>query len=122
MVYKNYPYSVIATAISALSSCFSFVLMLAAIYCLISLESIPVKLITVILLIAASVFFFVYMSRTLPDKVAEKDFSKKIKTSVNVAYLFCRDHPEHFDEVAADNSAFAEKYHLDENNKLVKNK
>ena len=118
--YKIYQYSAKATLCSVFFSILALLLAGLAISCFYQIEN-PVLMIGgVILCAAAAVFSFVYMSRILPDKIAEKDFAVKIKTSPKTAYAYCKEHPELFDEVAAENPAFAEKYRLNEEGKVVK--
>lgn len=69
---------------------------------------------------ALAVYFWVCLSGTLSDKIAEKDFAVKIKTSANVAYLYYKDNPEEFEKIATENPAFAEKYCKNEKGKIVK--
>lgn len=120
--YKVYRYSNKATAVSALSSLGAVVLFILGCACFGAVENMALKVIGGILALAAAFFCFVYMSRILPDKIAEKDFAVKIKTSANVALLYCKDHPDQFEAVAAENPAFAAKYRMDENGKIVKNR
>lgn len=122
MIYKVYRYSNKATVVSALSSLLAVILFILGCACFGAVESMALKIIGGVISLAAAFFCFVYMSRILPDKIAEKDFAVKIKTSVNVALIYCKDHPEQFEEIAAGNPAFAAKYHMDEKGKIVKNK
>lgn len=120
IVYKVYRYSNKATAVSAVSSCAAMICLILAFFFFSQLENTVAKVVSAVLCGAAAVFLFVYMSRILPDKIAQKDFAVKIKTSPRVALLYCKDHPEHFEAVAAENPGFAEKYCMDENGKIVK--
>lgn len=122
MVYKVYRYSNKATAVSAISSLAAVILAILGIGQFTMAVESAIHFILGAIIVIAAVFCFVYLSRILPDKIAEKDFAVKIKTNANVALLYCKDHPEMFEEVAAGNPAFAAKYRMDENGKIVKNK
>lgn len=118
--YKVYRYCNKATAVSGFSSGAALILVMLAFFSWSQIGNIAARIALTVLCAAAAIFFFVYMSRILPDKIAEKDFAVKIKTSASVALLYCKDHPEHFDAVAAENPAFAAKYCKDEKGKIVK--
>lgn len=120
--YKNYKYSTLATLVSGISSLGAVVLFILGCFGGSLIDSKPIKIVVMVISIAAAFFIFVYCSRILPDKIAEKDFAKKIKTSAAVALLYCNDHPDEFDAIAAENPNFAAKYRKDENGKIVKNK
>lgn len=120
--YKVYRYSNKATAVSGISSLGAVVLFILGCACFGKIESTVLKILGGVVLLGAAIFCFVYCSRILPDKIAEKDFAVKIKTNANVALLYCKDHPEEFERIAAGNPAFASKYRKDENGKIVKNK
>jgi hypothetical protein len=120
MFYKVYRYSTKATIFSVLTSAAALIFALLAILSFKSFESIVMKVLGTVVCLAAAVFFFGYLSRIYADKIAENDFEQKIKTSVSVALLYCRDHPEQFEEIAAGNDEFAAKYCKNEKGKIVK--
>lgn len=118
--YKLYKYSTKATLLSAGASVLSFLLALLAIASLSDIENGPLAFIKLIVFAALAVFCFVYLSRMLPDKVAQKDLQKKLRTKPKFAYQFCKENPQYFEAVAAENPQFAEQYRMDENNQIVK--
>lgn len=118
--YKMYKYSVKATLLSAFSSFLSLILALFAVGSLSDIDNGISAFVKLILFAAAAVFCFVYLSRQLPDKIAKKDFDKKIKTNAKFAYSFCKENPQYFESVAAENPEFAEKYRMDADGKIVK--
>lgn len=120
--YKVYKYSNKATLISLLFRLLALIFAVVAIGGGTAIDSVVLKVIIIIVCVAGAVFSWMYLSGTLSDKIAEKDFAVKIKKSANVALLYCKDHPEEFDAIAAENPAFAAKYRMDENGKIVKNK
>lgn len=120
--YKMYPYSVKATLLSAGSSVLAFVLALLAILSFSNIDNIILKVLAVAVLAAGAVFSFVYLSRQLPDKIAEKEFNTRIVSDAKYAYNYCSQNPQHYDAVAQGNPDFAEKYCLNEKGKVVKRK
>lgn len=118
--YKYYPYSPKATALSAFGNLGALLGIIGAVASFYgyskSLLFIPLGIICA----AFAGFCFFYVSLRLSKKVAETDSIKNIKTKYNYAYMYCKDHPEMFEEIAAENAAFAARYTKDENGKIVK--
>ncbi|MBR2284512.1 MAG: hypothetical protein IJ874_08880 [Ruminococcus sp.] len=121
MVYKMYTYSVKATAVSVLGSMLAFFAAIGAAACFNAVKSSSFNVIPGIILALLAVFFFVYVSRKLPDKVAEKDVDKKLRTNVKFAARYCKDNPAMFEAVCEMNPELAEQYHLTDEGKLEKN-
>ena len=119
--YKMYTYAPKATCLSVLSSVFSIISFIGAIACFYTISG-SMKYILAVLLLALAVFLFVYCSRILPDKVAEKESEKNITTKARYALIYCKEHPEEYAAIAAVNEAFARKYMLNEAGKIVKRK
>ncbi|MCD7811057.1 MAG: hypothetical protein LUG91_04290 [Ruminococcus sp.] len=120
MFYRVYKYSNKATLISLLFRLIAFIFGVMAIGLFQADLGIAVRVAGIVIFAALAVYFWVCLSGTLSDKIAEKDFAVKIKTSANVAYLYCKDNPEEFEKIAAENPAFAEKYCKNEKGKIVK--
>ena len=60
--------------------------------------------------------------RKLIDRLAEKWSDQNIRTKPRFAALFCRQHPEAYEEICSYNADFAQKYQMDDNGKLIKRK
>lgn len=118
--FKEYRYSTKATFFSAFFSLVSIAFLILIIYCFLCIENPVLMFLGVVASAAAAVFCYVYVSRTLADKIAEKDFKKKITTNVRFAYEFCKQNPEYFESVAADNPDFSEKYRMDSDGIIYK--
>lgn len=119
--YKLYTYAPKATCVSVISSMLSIISLIGAIACFYVLSDF-IKYVLAVLLLALAVFLFVYCSRILPDKIAEKESEKNITTKARYAFTYCREHPEAYEALVAKNAAFAEKYMLNEAGKVVKRK
>ena len=117
--YKIYQYSVKATACSVVFSLVSLLLAVLAIACF-NLSNPVLTVLGVVFFAAAAVFCYIYLSRKLPDKIAEKEFNKKITTNAKFAYRFCKQNSGYFESVAAQNPEFAENYMLNDEGKVVK--
>ncbi len=116
--YKTYRYSVGATVLSAVSSAMSVMMVIGGIACFGSDQ-----IVVGILLIVAGAACFWFLSRKLPDKVAVKSGVKNIHTKPNYAFLFCQEHPEFYEQLAAEIPKFGEKYMRDPaTGKVVKRK
>lgn len=118
--YKLYKYSTKATLLSAGASLLSLILALFAIASLSDIDNGASAFIKLIIFAVLAVFCFVYLSRILPDKVAQNDLKKKLQTKPKFACRFCNENPGTFEAVAAENPQFAEQYHLNEEGKVVK--
>ena len=119
MIYKVYNYSAKATIAANLFLFGSILVGGIGICFATSIASEPVKGILGIILIAAAIFLYV-STRKIPDKIAEEDFEKNIRTSVRLAVNYCSRNPAKFDEVCAINPEFAAKYTKNEKNRIVK--
>ncbi len=118
--YKLYKYSTKATLLSAGSSVLAFFSALFAVASFSDIDNGPLVLIRIIFFAALAVFCFVYLSRILPDKVAQNDLKKKLQTKPKFVCRFCNENPGTFEAVAAENPQFAEQYCLNEDGKVVK--
>ena len=110
--YKNYQYAPIATLVSGLSS----VLAVCAVIGGLALFGIRGGS----ALIALAAFLFFYCSRTLPDKMSEKESDKNIRTKASYALMYCKENPEAYDQLIAENMDFARKYIRNNEGKIVK--
>lgn len=120
IIYKMYQYSVKATLCSAVFSVVALLLAGIALVAFTNIEGIVIRLLVTAVCGAGAVFSFVYLSRQLPDKIAEKDFDNKIRNKPKFAYSYCKQNPDKFDAVAEINPEFAQMYYKDENNKIQK--
>lgn len=111
--FNEYRYSVKATFFSAFFCMAAFLFIIPGIYCFCYIKNPVLMALGIILSVAGGVFTYLYLGKTVADKIAEKDFKKKITSNVKFAYEFCRQNPEYFESVAEDNPDFAEKYRMD---------
>lgn len=118
--YKVYKYSNKATFASAFSGLLSLVLFILACFSYSFFENVALKFGGIIVGLLLAVFCFIYLSRMLPDKIAESDFEKKITTNVKFAYRYCKENPGSYEMVSQKNPEFAELYRIDEEGKLYK--
>ncbi len=118
--YKNYPYSPLATLISALANVFGVGLAVGGIAMIASGLKDFGMILGGVVMIALAVFCFVYVGRKLTDKLSQKWSEKNIRTKPRYALQYCRQHPEAYAELAKLNPAFGEKYMMGENGKVVK--
>ena len=118
--YKNYPYSPLATFLSICTSLFAMLFAVFAFVCI--LQKTLVYILVAILLAAAAAFLWLYVYRKLIDRLAEKWSDQNIRTKPRFAALFCRQHPEAYEEICSYNADFAQKYQMDDNGKLIKRK
>ena len=118
--YKSYPYAPSMTFCSAFTML--GILLSGAFGIVLAIQLEAVKLIIGALLIALALYlYFIVYRKKIPAKAAEIS-KKNIETKPGFALQFCRENPQAYDEIAAVNSAFAEKYELGENGKIVKRK
>lgn len=120
IVYKTYRYSGWATVFSALMSVIAVCCLFGAIYFISAINESLINVFIAIIFLGLAAFFFFYLSRTYADKIDEKSLKKKLRTKPKFAYRFCKENPGTYEAVAAENPEFAEQYHLDENNQVVK--
>lgn len=120
--YKQYPYAPVATLVSVLSSVGAILAAIGAVFFFFNTNGQIGRILLAILLAALAVFLFVYVSRKLPDQMAEKESKQNILTKPRFAYLYCKEHPEAYESIAAENLAFADKYMRNEAGKIVKRK
>ena len=118
--YTYYPYSPKATALSAFGNLGGLLGLIGAVFLFYSYSKSILFIPLGIVCAAFAAFCFFYVSMKLSKKVAETDGEKNIRTKYNYAYMYCKDHPEMFEEIAAVNTAFAARYTKDENGKIVK--
>lgn len=116
--YRNYPYSPLATLLSVCTSLFAMLFAVFAVVCI--LQKTLVYILAAILLAGIAAFLWLYVYRRLIDRLAEKWSEQNIRTKPRFAALYCREHPEAYGELCAQNAEFAQKYRLDENGKLRK--
>ncbi|MCR5782987.1 MAG: hypothetical protein K6G90_09680 [Clostridia bacterium] len=120
--YKSYPYSPIATLVSLVFSLHAAALIIGGVllfkeavteetylYCLIA-----------VLLAAVGVLIYIFGSKKLSAKIAEKNGMKNIKTKAKYARRFVQEHPEAYEQLIRENPDFAEKYVRDESGKIVR--
>jgi len=120
--YKYYQYSPLATLVSGLSSGLSYASLIIGIVLIANFKKGgTVYVVSGIGLIVLAVGLFI-ISRILPDKINAKAAPKNIRTKVPYTLIYCREHPEEYDELVKMNPAFGEKYMLTDEGKVVKRK
>ena len=121
--YKSYPYAPKATALSGCSACGTFLCVIGAI-CMIALgvqKSLLWILPAAALLALAAFLFLVVYRKKVPEK-AKAETEQNIATKGSFAAMYCRQHPEAYEQLMKTNQDFAEKYTLNEKGKIVKKK
>lgn len=118
IMYKVYDYSVKATLLANLRNFGAIILAAFGIVFIFEQSSISKKIIGILLVVAAVVLFF--LLKNLPDKIAEEDFDRKIRSNAKFAYRYCCRYPERYEAVCEVNQEFAENYYVNEKNKIVK--
>ena len=121
--YKSYPYAPKATALSALCSCVCFLAVVGAI-CMIALgaaNSFLWIVLGVVLLAGAAALYFLVYRKAIPRK-AREETQKNIATKGSFAAMYCRQHPDAYEQLMQTNPDFAQKYTRNEKGKIVKQK
>ncbi len=118
--YKDYKYAPTMTLLSLGVEIVGFIALIAGIALIMQLE--VLKIIIGVLLVALAVYiYFDIYKKKIPAK-AEEIGRKNIETKVSFALIYCQSNPDAFEEIAAVNTKFAEKYEKNENGKIVKKK
>lgn len=117
--YKSYPYAPAMTFCSALTSFGALLCLCFGIVLVINLSAISV---IGALLIALAVFLYFDVYKKIIPKKAEEMTKKNIETKAGYALQYCRANPQAFEEIAAVNQEFAEKYERNQDGKIVKRK
>ena len=121
--YRSYPYAPSATLLSAVGNAFAFLMGVGGIVCFVMAKNNPVLMIILgILLIAAAVCCWYFLGRKIPDKISQSISEKNIRTKANYAAMYCRQHPEAYASLCAQNPDFAAKFMFNEKGKLVRRK
>ncbi len=123
LFYKSYPYAPKASLLSALSACGSYLLVIGAI-CMVALgvqKSFLWILPAIAILAGAAALYFLVYRKIVPEK-ARAETERNIKTKASFAAMYCRQHPEAYEELMRVNPDFAAKYTLNENGRVVKQK
>ena len=120
--YKNYPFSPLATLISALANVVGLFAAIGAIFLITLVRSNAAILIPAVLLAALAVFLIVYVGRKMTDKLSEKWSDQNIRTKPRFAYQYCMQHPEAYQQLAEINPEFGAKYMINEKGKIAKRK
>lgn len=115
MVYRYYPYSPLATLLSLLTTLGA---VLAAVFGVLLLSD--KHIIVGVLLIVLGAFLYLYVELKLVDRLGQKWSEENIRTKPATAFRYCRQHPEAFEQLCAENPAFAEEYEMNEKGKVVK--
>lgn len=55
-----------------------------------------------------------------PTKMSEKESEKNIRTKASYALMYCKENPEAYDQLIAENMDFARKYIRNNEGKIVK--
>ena len=121
--YRNYPYSFKATLLSILINLWALGTFAGGLYMALVYKANRALGIAVgVVLIAITLFLFIYVGWILLDKIAAKWSAENIKTKPNVAYQYVAAHPQEYQRICEENPAFAEKYTVNEKGRLVKRK
>ena len=122
--YRYYQYSRLATLVSVTSSALAFssafigAILTAGFF----KDYNVVYIVSGIGLLALATFLYFYCSKVLSAKINAKAAPKNIKNKVPYTLIYCREHPEEYDELAKANPAFGEKYMLTDEGNVVKRK
>ena len=117
--YKYFPYSPLATI---LSLCCTLGGALALVFAInLFLNPSPLGIVAAVLLAAVGVFlFYLYFKKI--DEIGGKWSEQNIRTKLNYAIRFCKEHPEAYEELSTLHPELGEKYEINEKGKLVKKK
>ena len=108
-----------ATSISAFANILALMFLILGI-------GLPVRIggvtgvIMAILVLGLAPFLAFFAGRKWTDKIAEKHSWENITTKADVGLLYVEDHPEEYERIRRLNTAFAEKYTMDAQGKIVK--
>lgn len=117
--YKSYRYCDMATSISAFANILALMFLILGI-------ALPGRIggvtgvFMAILFLGLAPFLAFYVGRKWTDKIAEKHSWENITTKADVGLLYVEDHPEEYERIRGLNAAFAEKYMMDTQGKIVK--
>ncbi len=120
--YTSYPYAPKASLFSGLANTGAFVSICAGIVLILQFAKNTILVLPGILLIALAAFLFLYVSRKLVPKYAEKETEINITTKPAFTKMYVQAHPDQYERMCEINPAFAEKFVKDENGKIVKRK
>lgn len=119
--YRSYRYCDMATLISVFAN-------VLALVCLAGAVLLPGRIggaagaLVAILLIALVAFLTIFVGRKWTDQIAEKHSWENITTKADVGLLYVEDHPEEYEHIRTLNAAFAEKYIMNAQGKIVERK
>lgn len=124
LFYTKFPYSPKATAVSFISSLLSLFCVILGVAAAGSAYNgkEPVEYLYALLFFAAAILLFIFCSRKLARKIAEKDGNKNIRTKAKYGRLYVLSHPNDYDWMVRENPAFAPKYVRNEEGIIVKRK
>lgn len=121
--YKSYPFAPKASVLSALSACGAYLCVIGAI-CLIALgaaKSFLWIVLGVVLLAGAAALYLLVYRKIVPRK-AKAETETNVKTKGSFAAMYCRQHPDAYEQLMQTNPDFAQKYTKNEAGKIVKKK
>lgn len=118
--YRNYPYAPLTTLLSAFSIILAVPAVIGAFYFGTQIPKNPLMLLPCVLSALLAVGLLIVAFGKVLDGLAAKEGEKNIRTKARFAYQYCREHPEAYASLAAENEAFARKYTMNEHGKLVK--
>lgn len=75
---------------------------------------------TGIILIIVGVVIYVLLGLILPGKLSKKEAEKNIRTKAKYGLLYCKSHPEAYENIRVINAEFARVYTKNESGKIVK--
>lgn len=121
--YKSYPFAPKASVLSAISAFGTYLSVIGAI-CMVALgaqKSFLWVVAAVALLAGAAALYFLVYRKIIPEK-AKAETQKNIATKGSFAAMYCRQHPEAYEQLMQTNPDFAQKYTRNEKGKIVKQK
>ncbi len=121
--YKSYPYAPKASLFSALCAMVSYLALIGAVVCVafgVKGNALLIVLGVALLAVAGVVYFLVYR-KLIPEK-AKAESRKNIATKGSFAAMYCRQHPEAYEQLMQTNADFAARYTKNEKDKIVRKK
>ena len=121
-IFRLYTYSPLATLISILGTFGSFAAAAGALFCFMDAKQGAGHIAGGIFFAALAVFLFFFVGRRCADKAAAVFGERNIRRKAGYAKSYCREHPEAYEMLIAENPAFAEKYIRSSDGKKVRRK
>ncbi|MBO4926958.1 MAG: hypothetical protein J5379_01745 [Clostridiales bacterium] len=112
-IFTSFEYSNKATLFAILMDLIAYGLGLGGIIVLLlAIKFGPLFILIGLLMIAAAIFFYFFLGNVIGARIAANDFKKKIRTDPIVALNYVNNGRATYEEIAAINPAFAQKYEV----------